>query len=221
MAAEAEDQEPKKKLPIVKILIMTVGAIMLVGAGAGAAILFTKLTKPADENPLAIVIERKGNAAEGEAGKGGGKDDHGAAPADSHAAPADSHGAPAGGGHGAPAAGPAGKPVPSKEQFVTSYFEFPGNFTTNLRGSRRFAQMSVALATQYDKKVIENVQKHEVAIRAEVLALLAEQSESDVIGVENRKKLQVLIKDAINRLLNERVSFGGVEDVYITALVLQ
>ena len=215
MAAEAEDQEPKKKMPIVKILIMTVGAIVLVGVGAGAAILFTKLTKPADENPLAIVIERKGAPAEADSqgAAAPAKDDHAAAPADSHGAPA--------GGHGAPAAGPAGKPVPSKEQFVTSYFEFPGNFTTNLRGSRRFAQMSVALATQYDKKVIENVQKHEVAIRAEVLALLAEQSEADVIGVENRKKLQVLIKDAINKLLNERVSFGGVEDVYITALVLQ
>ena len=210
MAAEAEEQEPKAKLPIVKILIMVVGALVLVGVGAGAAILFTKLTKPADENPLAIVIERKGAPAE-EAGHA----------AEQAAEPAkDAHGAPAG-GHGAPAAGPATQPVPSKEQFVTSYFEFPGNFTTNLRGSRRFAQMSVALATQYDKKVIENVQKHEVAIRAEVLALLAEQSESDVIGVENRKKLQVLIKDAINKLLNERVSFGGVEDVYITALVLQ
>ena len=212
MAAEAEAQEPKKKLPIVKILVMTVGALVLIGVGAGAAILFTKLTKPADENPLAIVIERKAPppAAEG----------HGA-PADAHAA-APAAGGHGGDGHGAPApAGPSGKPVPSKEQFVTSYFEFPGNFTTNLRGSKRFAQMSVALATQYDKKVIENVQKHEVAIRAEVLALLAEQTETDVIGVENRKKLQVLIRDAINKLLNERVNFGGVEDVYITALVLQ
>jgi flagellar FliL protein len=214
MAAEPEAQEPKKKLPIVKILIMVVGGIALIGIGAGAAILFNKLTKPADENPLAIVIERKGAPD----AKG---DGHGDAPKDAHAAaPAPAAG---GDGHGAPAAagGPAGKPVPSKEQFVTSYFEFPGNFTTNLRGSRRFAQMSVALATQYDKKVIENVQKHEVAIRAEVLALLAEQTEADVIGVDNRKKLQVLIRDAINKLLNERVNFGGVEDVYITALVLQ
>jgi flagellar FliL protein len=217
MAAEPEAQEPKKKLPIVKILVMVVGAIVLIGVGAGAAILFNKLTKPADENPLAIVIERKGAPAEG--------DGHGEAPKDAQAAaPAPAAGGHGGGdGHGAPAApaGPTGKPVPSKEQFVTSYFEFPGNFTTNLRGSRRFAQMSVALATQYDKKVIENVQKHEVAIRAEVLALLAEQTEADVIGVDNRKKLQVLIRDAINKLLNERVSFGGVEDVYITALVLQ
>lgn len=208
--AAAEEEAPKKKLPIVRILVTVVGAILLVGVGAGAAILYTKLTKPPEENPLAIVIERKaapeahddhgkeGGAKEGD--KGGAKD---------------AHGAPA-----APA-GPAGKPVPTKETFVTSYFEFPGNFTTNLKGSRRFVQMSIGLATQYDKRVIENVQKHEVAIRAEVLALLAEQAEPDVIGVDNRRRLQGLIRDAINRILMERTNFGGIDDVYITALVMQ
>jgi len=207
--AAAEEEAPKKKLPIVRILVTVVGAILLVGVGAGAAILYMKLTKPPEENPLAIVIERKaapeahddhGKEGGDKAGDKGGKD---------------AHGAPA-----APA-GPAGKPVPTKETFVTSYFEFPGNFTTNLKGSRRFVQMSIGLATQYDKRVIENVQKHEVAIRAEVLALLAEQAEPDVVGVDNRRRLQGLIRDAINRILTERTNFGGIDDVYITALVMQ
>jgi flagellar FliL protein len=204
--AAAEEEAPKKKLPIVRILVTVVGAILLVGVGAGAAILYMKLTKPPEENPLAIVIERKA-APEGH-------DDHGKEGGDK-AGGKDAHGAPA-----APA-GPAGKPVPTKETFVTSYFEFPGNFTTNLKGSRRFAQMSIGLATQYDKRVIENVQKHEVAIRAEVLALLAEQAEPDVVGVDNRRRLQGLIRDAINRILMERTNFGGIDDVYITALVMQ
>jgi len=65
------------------------------------------------------------------------------------------------------------------------------------------------------------VQKHEVAIRAEVLALLAEQAEPDVIGVDNRRRLQGLIRDSINRILMERTNFGGIDDVYITALVMQ
>jgi flagellar FliL protein len=207
--AAAEEEAPKKKLPIVRILVTVIGAILLVGVGAGAAILYMKLTKPPEENPLAIVIERKaapeahddhGKEGGDKAGDKGGKD---------------AHGAPA-----APA-GPAGKPVPTKETFVTSYFEFPGNFTTNLKGSRRFVQMSIGLATQYDKRVIENVQKHEVAIRAEVLALLAEQAEPDVVGVDNRRRLQGLIRDAINRILTERTNFGGIDDVYITALVMQ
>ena len=207
--AVADEEAPKKKLPIVRIIITFLGAIVLIAVGAGATFLYMKLTKPAEENPLAIVIERK------------------AAPADSHG---DDHGAgdkggdkAAAGGHGAPAApaSPQGKPVPSKETFVTSYFEFPGNFTTNLKGSRRFVQMSIGLATQYDKRVIENVQKHEVAIRSEVLVILADQAEPDVVGVENRRRLQGLIKDAINRLLTERTNFGGIDDVFITALVMQ
>ena len=72
-----------------------------------------------------------------------------------------------------------------------------------------------------DKKVIENVQKHEVAIRAGVLALIAEQSEVEVVGVENRNRMQNAIRDVINRVLTERTEFGGIENVYITALVMQ
>lgn len=212
MAAETEEQPEKKKVSIVKIAIMALVGLMLVGVGAGGTVAYFILTKPPEDNPLAIVIEKKAGG-------------------DAHAA-ADPHAAPAAGGgghgdakdaHGAPAApaGPVGKPVPSKEQFATTYFEFPGNFTTNLRGSKRFIQVSIGLATQYDKKVIENVQKHEVAIRAEVLALIAEQSEVEMIGVENRKRIQNQIKDVINRVLVERTDFGGIENVYVTALVMQ
>lgn len=209
MAAEPEEEQvEKKKLPIVKILIMALVGLLLVGVGAGGTVAYFILTKPPEDNPLAIVIEKKaGGDAHG--------DGHGAPAAGGKDAGKDGHGAPA-----APAA-PAGKPVPSKEQFTTTYFEFPGNFTTNLRGSKRFVQVSIGLATQYDKKVIENVQKHEVAIRAEILALVAEQSEVEVVGVENRKRLQNSIRDVINRVLTERTDFGGIENVYITALVMQ
>ena len=198
MAEAAEETQEKKKKPIVKILLMVVGALVLIGAGAGGGLLYAKLTKPPEESPLAIVVERKaenGKADDKAKDAKGGKDQ----------APAE----------------PQGKPVPSKEKFVTSYFEFPGNFTTNLKGSRRFVQVSIGLATQYDKKVIENVQKHEVAIRAEVLAILGEQSEGDVVGIENRKRIQTMLKDAINKVLMDRTEFGGIEDVSITGLVMQ
>ena len=198
MAEAAEETQEKKKKPIVKILLIVVGALVLIGAGAGGGLLYAKLTKPPEESPLAIVVERKaedGKADDKAKDAKGGKDQ----------APAE----------------PQGKPVPSKEKFVTSYFEFPGNFTTNLKGSRRFVQVSIGLATQYDKKVIENVQKHEVAIRAEVLAILGEQSEGDVVGIENRKRIQTMLKDAINKVLMDRTEFGGIEDVYITGLVMQ
>lgn len=214
MAAEIEEQPEKKKVSIVKIAIMALVGLLLVGVGAGGTVAYFILTKPPEDNPLAIVIEKKPAADAG----------HGDAHGDAHGAPAAAGGhGDAKDAHGAPAApaGPAGKPVPSKEQFATTYFEFPGNFTTNLRGSKRFIQVSLGLATQYDKKVIDNVQKHEVAIRAEVLAIIAEQSEVEIVGVENRKRMQNLIRDVINRVLVERTEFGGIENVYITALVMQ
>ncbi len=201
MAEAAEETQEKKKKPIVKILLTVVGALVLIGVGAGGGLLYAKLTKPPEENPLAIVVERKPDGDQGKADDPKSKDGKD--------------------GKDQKAAEPQGKPVPSKEKFVTSYFEFPGNFTTNLKGSRRFVQISIGLATQYDKKVIENVQKHEVAIRAEVLAILGEQSEGDVVGIENRKRIQNLLKDAINKVLMERTEFGGIEDVYITGLVMQ
>jgi flagellar FliL protein len=209
MAQEAEVVTEKKKLPIVKILLAVVGSIVMMGVGAGATFMYFKLTAPPDDNPFAIELAKK----EAEAAKGHGEAEHGEA----------GHGeAKAEGGHGEAApAGPAGKPVPSKEQFATTYFEFPGNFTSNLKGSRRFMQISIGLATQYDKKVIESVQKHEVAIRSEVLTVLAEQTESDVSGLENRKRIQNLIKDTINKVLNDITGFGGIENVYVTALVMQ
>jgi flagellar protein FliL len=201
MATEPEAEPTKKKLPIVKILIGVVGALALVAIGAGAAILYAKLTKPPEENPLAIVIEKKSDDAKSDAASKG--------EAGEKVKTADKE----------PSA--SGKPVPSREQYVTSYFEFPGNFTTNMKGSRRFVQMAIGLATQYDKRVIENVQKHEVAIRSEVLSVLADQTEADLVGVDNRRRIQGLIKDAINRVLIERTEFGGIENVFITALVMQ
>jgi flagellar FliL protein len=211
--AEAAAEEPKKKPPIVKIILFVVGGLLLVGLGAGAGLFYVKMTAPpVEENPLAIVIDKSAAAAPA---------------ADAHgkpAAAADAHGKPAGDGHGGgdkKDAGPPGKSVPSTEQFATTYFEFPGNFTTNLRGSKRFVQLSLGLSTQYDKAVIENAQKHEVAIRGEILAMLADQTEADMVGIANRKKLQEMFKDTINKVLAERAGFGGIESVFITALVLQ
>ena len=219
MAQEAEVVTEKKKLPIVKILLAVVGSIVMMGVGAGATFMYFKLTAPPDDNPFAIELAKK----EAEAAKGHGEAEHGEA-GHGEAKAAGGHGEAKkeGGGHGEAApSGPAGKPVPSKEQFATTYFEFPGNFTSNLKGSRRFMQISICLATQYDKKVIESVQKHEVAIRSEVLTVLAEQTEADVSGLENRKRIQNLIKDTINKVLNNITGFGGIENVYVTALVMQ
>jgi flagellar FliL protein len=242
---EAEQEGEKKKKPILKILLFVVGGIALLGAGFGSAILFIKLTTPKDENPLAIVIEKKGEGApaegehkaEGEA-EAGPKMPHKVTEAEKKAEEAAAakkggeggHGGGGGGegGHGGAAAegghGGAeatGKPVPQEEKFVTSYYEFPTPFTTNLKNSRKFIQAGLGIGTQYDASVIENLKKHELAVRSEVLLILADQTEADLIGIENRKKVQDKIRDGINMILTERERFGGIENVFFTTLVMQ
>ncbi|MEN9754060.1 MAG: hypothetical protein RLZ07_442 [Pseudomonadota bacterium] len=240
---EAEQEGEKKKKPILKILLFVVGGIALLGAGFGSAILFIKLTTPKDENPLAIVIEKKGEGAPAEGehaadphAEAGPKVPHKVTEAEKKAEEAAAakkggeggHGGGGGGegGHGGGEAkagegDPKGKAVPQEEKFVTSYYEFPTPFTTNLKNSRKFIQAGLGIGTQYDASVIENLKKHELAVRSEVLLILADQSEADLIGIENRKKVQDKIRDGINTILTERERFGGIENVFFTTLVMQ
>lgn len=226
----------KKKLPIVRILVFLLVAIALLGAGFGSALLYAKLTSSAEETPLAIVIEKKGDAeakaaeaeAEAHAPKpgqpqkvkvGAAAPAEGEKPADGHGAPApDPHGEASAEGH---EAAPNTKGVPEEEKFVTSYYEFPTPFTTNLKNSRKFIQVGLGVATQYDATVMANVKKHELAIRSEILAILAEQTEQDLSGIANRKRIQDLLRDGINKVLMEMERFGGIENVFFTTMVMQ
>ena len=58
---------------------------------------------------------------------------------------------------------------PDEPVFLTTYYEFPGNLTTNLRGSRKFIQLGIAVSTQYDDTVMANVDAHQLALRSEIL----------------------------------------------------
>ena len=120
-------------------------------------------------------------------------------------------------------AGPKRVPreVPQTEQFETSYYEFPDALTTNLKGSRRFLQVGVGLSTQYDAAVIENVERHAMALRSDMLAVLSAFTEEDVEAEGGRARLSSELKDAINGRLISLEGFGGIEDVFFRSFVLQ
>ena len=61
------------------------------------------------------------------------------------------------------------KAIPEIDSYETTYFEFPGDFTTNLKGSRKFLQVSVGVSTQYDEKVMQTVDQHQLSLRSEIL----------------------------------------------------
>ena len=113
------------------------------------------------------------------------------------------------------------KKVNVEEKFLTTYYEFPGNFTTNLRGSKQFLQITVGVSTQYDEEVMVNVESHQLALRGIILGVMSEYSQDDVAGRDGKQALADSIKDALNIFLEDKEGFGGVEGIHFTSFVLQ
>ena len=113
------------------------------------------------------------------------------------------------------------KETPDEEVFVTTYFEFPGTFTTNLMNSRRFLQVGLGVSTQYDDTVMGNVEAHQLALRSEILNTMSEFSEDDVQGKDGREALAAGLRESINAKLVALEDFGGIQEVHFTSFVLQ
>ena len=113
------------------------------------------------------------------------------------------------------------KEVPEVDAYETTYFEFPGDFTTNLKGSRKFLQVSVGVSTQYDEKVMEVVDSHQLALRSEILSTISDFTEEDISGSDGKKKLSDRLMVVLNKKLETLKEFPGIEDVYFTAFILQ
>ena len=113
------------------------------------------------------------------------------------------------------------KAIPEVDSYETTYFEFPGDFTTNLKGSRKFLQVSVGVSTQYDEKVMEVVDSHQLALRSEILSTISDFTEEDISGSDGKKKLSERLMVVLNKKLETLNEFPGIEDVYFTAFILQ
>ena len=189
------EEEEKKKINFKKIALFGLGPIVLIGIGLGVgAFLFMPTQTPVEQ--VEELIEKKLQQA-GQLPSSEGEDEAAAEPEKVY------------------------KDTPSTDTFVTSYYTFPDNFTTNLKGSKAFLQVSVGVSTQYDETVIDNVEMHQLALRSEVLGVVSEFTVEEVEGKTGRDQLADGIKDAINKRLEDLEGFGGVEGVYFTAFVLQ
>jgi len=192
--ADDENNEPKKKSGILKILGFAFGGLFLVGAGLGAGFFMFGSTQPDPSEEIEQIIERK--MVEAEEKK----------EADEEADEGETK---------------VAKETPEIDAFMTTYFEFPGTFTTNLMNSRRFLQVGLGVSTQYDDTVMENVEAHQLALRSEILNAISEFSESDIAGKNGREQLAKALTDAINNKLVALEDFGGVTEVHYTSFVLQ
>ena len=187
-----EAAEGKKKGGLLKYIMFGLGGLALVGLGLGAGY-FVFGSKAADPSAeIEEIIERKMREAE-----------EAAAAAE------------------AANTGPERKEAPEVKNFLTTYFEFSGTFTTNLRESRKFLQAGVGVSTQYDDAVLGNVEAHQLALRSEILGTMSNFSETEIQGKTGRDELADAIKDSLNKKLEDLEGFGGVEYVHFTSFMLQ
>lgn len=207
MAEEIVETEPKPKKPLVKIIIAAVAVVVLlaitvVGTMFATGFFSKKPAESADE-----MLD------EGAAGGG-----HGDAPAGKDA-----------GGHGdkkgdAKAGGPPGKlskKSPELARFEYTYHQMDKDYLVNLVGSKKVMSVQIAIMTHYDERVIENVKKHDFALRSVVMDTMRMTAEADLLKPEFRKELGVKIRDVMNTLLEKYEDFGGIEEVFFTSFIVQ
>ena len=115
------------------------------------------------------------------------------------------------------------KEVPSQELLEVMYYEFPGTLLTSLKGSRRFLQIGIAISTQYEETLIENIETHMPAITADISATLSDYTEEETEGSEARLALAEDLRSTIDWTLSGLEGFegfGGIKKVHITSFVL-
>jgi len=193
--ADEENTEPKKRGPLLRILAFALGGLLLIAAGLGGGYLLFGSGQSDPSEEIESIIEKKMEQAEAE-----------------RAAEEDL---------ASDEASKVSKEAPEVEAFVTTYFEFPGTFTTNLMNSRKFVQVGIGVSTQYDESVMVNVEAHQLALRSEILNSMSEFSEQDVRGKAGRVLLAAALRDSINGKLMLLEGFGGIEEVHFTSFVLQ
>ena len=198
------EETPKKKGKLKKLLVLSVGLVVLVGGGVGAGLYAASAGlvgggghAEAEEKPspkLVLKSEQK---------RGGGDDAKGGEDSEP------SH---------------EGKPVPEVaggEKYASNYYAMEKEFTSNLQNSVHFIQVGVAVSTPYDDTVIERLKTNDIAVRSAILMTLSDTSEEQVFNTEGKKQLQRKIAKAINDTLEQKEGFGGVSNVYFTNFVVQ
>jgi flagellar FliL protein len=199
----ADEEEPKKKSGLITILIFVVAGFILVAVGLGVGYLIFGGSQNTPQD-IANEIVTKQNGEEGSSSEDEDceKDEEGQCIEETDPEK-------------------ISKETPKAEVFQTLYYEIPGSLTTNLKGSRRFLQISVGVSTKYDQKILDNVESHLPSLKAVILAALSDYTEEQVTGREARKLLSDDIRDVMNLKLEELEGFGGVEEVLLTSYVMQ
>lgn len=211
-AAAPEEQvegEPKKKGPLLKIILMVVAVLFLIGASVGGTLMATGFFSKTEKAKEAVDAQLDKLESENGEGQGDKKDSD----------PADKNDA------GKPAAEVPVKelvtPDADNQRWKFNYYALEKPLLSNVAGSRKVMQVTLTVMTHYDDRVIKNVKTHELALRAGILDVMRQKTEADLREADFRKALAEEVRLTVNSLLEKYEGFGGIEEVMFTEFVVQ
>ena len=203
--AAAPEEGAKPKSNLIKIILAVVGLIVLVAATVVGTLFASGFFSP--KPPALTAEERLQLGLEPTPGDGHGGDGHGK--------------------DGKDAKGKDAKPEkmtkksPDAQKFEFNYHQMDREFLVNITGSKKVMSLQVAVMTRYDQRVIDNLKKHEFALRSVMMDVMRQTVEADINKPEFRVELGKKLRDAMNSKLESFEDFGGVEEVFFTSFIVQ
>ena len=111
--------------------------------------------------------------------------------------------------------------LPDTNRLDTLYHQFAQVFVVNVMNSRKVMQLNLTLSTHYDELVINNVIKHELAVRSAILEHLSFVTEEETVEVGFRQKMGEELAVVVNAELEQTEGFGGIERILFTEFLMQ
>jgi flagellar protein FliL len=192
---------PPKRLK--KLIILILGAAALIGVGVGGAVAlgYVDHTAQKEEPRRPKLVERDADATESEGN--GGEGEQKAEPR-----------------IGTVSVSSDRQKIDPK-RFAVAYIPIEQQFTSNLANGSSFIQIGLSLSTYYDDLMLTNIKRQMIPIRSSVLTILSTQNATVISTPEGRQLLQAQLTRAINQVLREKEGFGGIDNVYLTNMVVQ
>lgn len=209
---ELVEGEPKKKGPLVKIIIITVAVLLLIGLSVGGTLVASGFFSKKPREAVDAQLEKLEAQGDGHAAA----DAHAPAKDDGHGKK-DDHGKPAADAPQKELASPEGE----AERWKFNYYALEKPLLSNVSGSRKVMQVTLTVMTHYDERVIKNMKTHELALRAGILDIMRQKTEGDLLKPDFRKALAEDVRLVINSLLEKYEGFGGIEEVMFTEFIVQ
>ncbi len=115
------------------------------------------------------------------------------------------------------------KETEEEEKFKPTYYTFDQPFVANVAGSRKVMQVTIAVMTYYDERVVTAIGDHKFAIQSAVLDRLRMVTENQLREENFRTDLQEELTVIMNSVLEkfEEFKFAGIEEVYFIGFVVQ